>query len=67
MYNYIRKDITEETIEDETTHETLTMYSYLENEVLKEDWETYLNVMAHDVRITDVEDVITEIVGGGDL
>lgn len=64
-YNYIRRNITEETIEQEG--QTVVMYNYEENLVLKEDWETYLNVASQDVRLTDVEDVITEIIGGGDL
>lgn len=40
------------------------MYNYKELMVPKEDWETYITIVDNDSRITDIEDVITEIIGG---
>ena len=64
IYNYVRKDIHEVEVQDEIAGETAIMYEYLEKEVLKEDWETYMSIVDNDIRITDIEDVITEIIGG---
>ena len=40
------------------------MYNYKELMVPKEDWDIFTSTIANDSRITDIEDVITEITGG---
>lgn len=62
-YNYVRKDITEEVVPQEEG-DPITMYNYKELMVPKEDWDIFTSTIANDSRITDIEDVITEIIGG---
>ena len=65
-YNFVRRNIEEKEVED-MDGQTMTIYTYEELAVLKEDWEMFTQITANDARITDVEDVITEIIGGGEL
>lgn len=41
IYNYVRRNITERTREDEMTGEEETYYEYEETAILKVDWELY--------------------------
>lgn len=60
-YNYIRKNITEETIEQEG--QTVTVYNYLEDQILKEDWSLYESLVDSETRIGEVEDAVIELAG----
>lgn len=56
-WNYIRKDFElVEATEDFPEH-----WEYLENKVLKEDWETYTKVIDHGEALEDVYDALAEL------
>lgn len=63
VYNFIRKDfkLIPESGEDDriiTEH-----WEYLEQKILKEDFELYLTVADHTSEISDVEDALVELAG----
>ena len=58
-YNYVRKDIHEVTRQGEGGEEVY--YVYLEKKVLKEDWETYAQVMANTQDVADISDALIEL------
>ena len=58
-YNYIRKDF----VLIEATEETPEHWRWQEKKVLKEDWETYTQVMSHDEALDDVYAALTELAG----
>ena len=64
QYVYIRKNIKEETrpMED---GETQTVYTYLECLIPKDVFVIYESQANADNRLDDIEEVITEIIGGG--
>lgn len=62
---YIRKNIVEETRELENENETYTVYVYDECKIPKDIYVVFENQMVSDVRLAEVEEAITEIVGGG--
>lgn len=53
VYNYVRKNIEEKTVE--TEGETLTVFEYDELAVKKEDWELFMAVSESAVRIEEHE------------
>lgn len=59
VYNYIRKDVTEEVVEN-PDGTTTTYYNYLEQKVLKEDWELYREVAVHDSAIADIQEYLID-------
>ena len=72
VYNYVRKDIEEEEreienpeIEEETEEKvesvTITMYTYKELKILKEDWELFQQVNESSIRIEEIEDAVIEL------
>ena len=60
---YLRKNITEKQREDEMTGETKTYYEYDEAALSFADYEIYVD----EQRLDDIETVIAEIIGGGDV
>lgn len=62
---YIRKDVHTETREDEVTGESYTVYVWLEMKIPKDVYPVYEQEMQNSARLADVEEVITEIIGGG--
>ena len=62
-YVIIRKDFEEvENVEDEGTH-----WRYMENHILKEDWETYQEIITNTNDVTDLQMAICdlyEMIGG---
>lgn len=62
VYNYIRKDF--EFIEEERNGAEILRpahWEWLEQKILKADWETYMQVANHDVSISDLENGLIEI------
>lgn len=56
-WNYVRKEFTFiEAKEDVPAH-----WEYDENKVLKEDWETYMQVSDHNTALDDVYAALTEL------
>ena len=60
MFNYVRKNITEETRE-QMSGETMTVFVYDELEVPKADWLLFNELSESATRITDVEDAVIEL------
>lgn len=58
-YVYIRKDI--EQIEVSSNGETISMWQYKENKVLKSDWEIYKTVIENQAEVTDLELAVCEL------
>ena len=63
IYVYIRKNIEETIIEDEEGT-TTTLYVYDEMKIPKEVYGIFEQTITEDQRISDIEDVLTEIIGG---
>ena len=64
VYVYVRKNIEEVEREDEQTGDKYTVYVYDEMKVPKEVYGIFENQMQADLRLADIEEVITEIIGG---
>lgn len=62
IYVYIRKNIKQQTIEQEG--ESQTFYVYDEIKVLKEVYGILEKEFQNDSRLNDIEEVLTEIIGG---
>ena len=60
-YNYVRKDITEESREQDG--ETVTVFTFLQKKVLKSDWEVYAGVIRNTGDIADITDALIELAG----
>lgn len=60
-YVYVRKDIAE--TEREQDGETVTMWTAMENKVLKGDWEQYEAIMSHTTELSEVQDALVELAG----
>lgn len=61
-YNYIRKDF--EFVKEERSGAEIIRpahWTWLEQKILKADWETYLKVINHDTAIEDLENGLIEI------
>jgi hypothetical protein len=65
VYVYVRKSIQEIEREDEQTGKTYIVYMYDEMKLPKEVYGIFEAQILADNRISDLEEVITEIVGGG--
>lgn len=63
VYVYVRKNIQEIEREEEGRN-TYTVYVYDETKIPKEVYSIFENQMIADTRIADIEEVITEIIGG---
>lgn len=64
IYVYVRKNIQEVEREDEQTGNKYIVYVYDETKIPKEVYSIFENQMQADLRIADIEEVITEIIGG---
>ena len=62
---YIRRNIRTETRTDEVSGETRTVYIFEEMKIPKDVYPVYEQEMQNSARLADVEEVITEILGGG--
>lgn len=60
-WNYIRKDFELIEASGEEGHEIPEHWTFLENKVLKEDWETYTQVIDHGEALNDVYAALTEL------
>ena len=60
---YIRKNITEKQREDDVTGETATYYEYDEAAMSFADFELYND----ELRLDDIETVLAELIGGGEI
>ena len=56
-YNYVRKDF----VLVPATEEIPEHWQWQEKKVLKEDWETFTQVMSHDEALEDVYAALTEL------
>lgn len=56
-WNYVRKDFT--LIPE--TEETPEHWKYMENKILKSDWELYMQVADHGIALDDVYAALTEL------
>ena len=63
VYVYVRKNIEEVEREDEQGN-TYIVYVYDETKIPKEVYSIFEGQMIADSRIADIEEVITEIIGG---
>lgn len=65
---YVRKDIAESTTVNENGEEITAYYTYQENTIPKEDWDTYKAIMENQKLTTDLElalcDIYETIIGG---
>lgn len=59
VYNYVRKNIEQETRQGEEGPETF--YVFDEQKILKEDWDTYENVVRNTQDVADVMDALVEL------
>lgn len=59
VYNYVRKSIEQETRQGEEGPETF--YVFDEQKILKEDWDTYENVVRNTQDVADVMDALVEL------
>ena len=59
-YVYIRRKIREKNIDDDEK-----IYEYEEYKIPRDVYEIFKNQMSADARINDIEETITEIIGGG--
>ena len=64
VYVYVRKNIEEVEREDEQTGNKYIVYVYDETKIPKEVYSIFENQMVADSRLADIEEVITEIIGG---
>ena len=64
IYVYVRKNIQEIEREDEQTGNKYIVYVYDETKIPKDVYSIFENQMQSDLRIADIEEVITEIIGG---
>lgn len=60
---YLRKNITETQRQDESTGESQTIYEYDEAALSYSAYEQYMT----EQRLNDIEDVLAEIIGGGEI
>ena len=58
VYVYVRKDF-----EESQTEEGETKWTYLEQKIEKEDWDTYQQVMNNTTDISDLTDAVIELAG----
>lgn len=63
IYAYVRKNIEEIEVEDEEGNITI-QYTYDEMKIPKEVYGIFEQTIIEDQRISDIEDVLTEIIGG---
>ena len=64
IYVYVRKNIQEIEREDEQIGNKYIVYVYDETKIPKDVYSIFENQMIADTRIADIEEVITEIIGG---
>lgn len=64
VYVYVRKNIEEVEKEDEQTGDKYIVYIYDEMKIPKEVYGIFEEQMQADLRLADIEEVITEIIGG---
>lgn len=57
-YVYVRKNF-----EESQTEEGEVKYTYLEQKIKKEDWDTYQQVMNNTADISDLTDAVIELAG----
>jgi hypothetical protein len=62
---YVRKNIVTEQRKDETADKTYTVYVYDECKIPKDVYDMFEQQHIDSDRISDIEEVITEIIGGG--
>ena len=65
VYVYVHKNIEEVEREDEQTGNKYIVYVYDETKIPKEVYSIFEEQMQADLRLADIEEVITEIIGGG--
>ena len=65
VYVYVRKNINTETCIDEDGS-SYTVYIYDEIKIPKEVYEIFKKESENEIRITDVEDVLADMLFGGD-
>jgi hypothetical protein len=58
IYVYVRKDF-----EESKTEEGAEKWTYMEQKILKEDWDTYKQVMANTSDVSDLTDAVIELAG----
>lgn len=63
-YVFIRKDFEEVPTLDESGEQVGTHWEYYEKRILKEDWETYEQVMENTNDIATLEDAICDLTMG---
>ena len=62
IYNYIRKDFEFIPAQEEEEGSVITAHwSFLENKILKQDWETYMQISEHETALDDVYAALTEL------
>lgn len=66
VYVFVRKNITETQIIDEETGETTTIYKFDESKIKKDVYDIAKDQWETDERLTDVEEIIADILFGGD-
>lgn len=62
---YVRKNVTAEQRTDEFTGETYTVWVFDEAKIPKDIYTIFEQQASDQARIADIEEVITEIIGGG--
>lgn len=63
IYVYVRKNVEEQIIEEEG--ENKNIYIYDELKIPKEVYGIFEKELVNDTRLNDIEEVLTEIIGGG--
>ena len=62
---YVRKNITSESRTDETSNETTTIFVFDECKIPKDVYTIFEQQAIDTARISDIEEAITELIGGG--
>lgn len=62
VYVYVRKNVRQETIEEESNSRII--YIYDEMKIPKEVYGIFEKELQNDSRLNDIEEVLTEIIGG---
>lgn len=60
-YVYVRKNFVK--IEEDVERQTPEHWTYLEQKISKEDWDTYQQVMTNKTDLTDVNAALIELAG----
>lgn len=66
VYTYVRKNVREEQRTDEMTDDTITVYVFEEIKLPKDVFEIFRMQTDTEDRVTDVEDIIADMLFGGD-